>query len=136
MSFHYIPEFFIPLNLSSFWWFKNRRQSKERIQKKTGLSGNFSQTRGNLTQTHLFMFVYQVFFACQNHPEVPKHVLQKWGGLNSFFFCQLLKHVAIGSDINVFNFMLCAVMRITQFCKAYCITGQCDYVLPVSNIEN
>ena len=44
-------------------------------EKKTGLSGNISHTRGEgLTQTHLFMFVYQVFFACQNHPEVLKNI--------------------------------------------------------------
>ena len=35
---------------------------------------------GGVTQTHLIMFVHQVFFASQNHPEVPKHVLQKWSG--------------------------------------------------------
>ena len=45
-------------------------------EKKTGLSGNISHTRGGgLTHSHLFMFVYQVFFACQNHPEVLKHSL-------------------------------------------------------------
>ena len=29
---------------------------------------------GGLTQTHLFMFVNQVFFACQNHPKVLKNI--------------------------------------------------------------
>ena len=61
-----------------------------------------------------------------------------------FFLCQLFIHVAIGSDINMSNFMLCAVMRITQFYKTYRTTGLCDqithyqiFVLPVnSNIEN
>ena len=32
------------------------------------------QGGGGLTQTHLFMFVYQVFLACQNHPEVLKNI--------------------------------------------------------------
>ena len=50
------------------------------FRKKTGLCGNISHTRGGrggLTHSHLFMFVLPSFFACQNHPEVLKYVLQK-----------------------------------------------------------
>ena len=40
-------------------------------EKLTGFSRNFSNTRVfGLTQTHLFMCVYLVFFACKNHTEV------------------------------------------------------------------
>ena len=55
---------------------------KGRPQKKTGLSGNISQTRGvggsDLNKSTCLCLFTKFFFACQNHPEVLKHVLQKW----------------------------------------------------------
>ena len=48
------------------------------VRKKRHYVGIFPILGGGLTQTHFFLSVCQVFFACQNHPEVLKHVLQKW----------------------------------------------------------
>ena len=56
------------------------KEMKEKVKNEIVLHPPNSDARWGrrLTQTHLFLFLYQVFFACQNHPEVLKHVLQKW----------------------------------------------------------
>ena len=46
------------------------------LQKKRLYVGIFPILWGGLTQTHFFCLFAKFFFACQNHPEVLKHVLQ------------------------------------------------------------
>ena len=48
---------------------------------KMGKRGENSHKRGGgLTKSHFFYVCLPNFFACQNHPDVLKHVLQKWEG--------------------------------------------------------
>ena len=66
------------------WHFKNHKRGKHkfelgtRSEPKTGKCGKISQKGGGSDQIPLFYVRLPNFFACQNHPEVLKHVLQKW----------------------------------------------------------
>ena len=65
------------------WHFKKHKRGKHKfelgtwLEPKTGKRGKISR-KGGSDQIPLFYVCSPILFACQNHPEVLKHVLQKW----------------------------------------------------------
>ena len=59
----------------------NVRQPRDTTPKKIVFFGNFSQRGGEgLLNSQNFCKLTKLFLVCQNHSQVPKHVLQQWGG--------------------------------------------------------